>query len=283
MPKINQTLLERLANKQGVTKARIYALIQQISAQNRVPRHLAALLLAGDNKISIQKYATAQDIADLRGIPSHIPVGIPAVADDAPRRGAAPKGKSRNLPRTRENTVFVVYGRDTKLRDSMYEFLGALGLKPQEWGHAIRAARGRGGNPYINDAVTKIMERAQAIVVLLSPDDEVRLKDQFVGRHERAAEGKLRGQTRPNVIFETGIALGTHHRKTVIVQAGEVKPFTDIGGMHVLRLTGSDSSRHEFANRLRDLGCKVDTDGDHWLRAGDFTPTPPPIRKAKTR
>jgi hypothetical protein len=52
-----------------------------------------------------------------------------------------------------------VHGRDTKLRDAMYELLGALGLKPQEWGHAIRAAaRGRGGNPYVNDVVTKVME-----------------------------------------------------------------------------------------------------------------------------
>jgi hypothetical protein len=39
--------------------------------------------------------------------------------------------------------------------------------------------KGRGGNPYINDAVQKIMERAQAIVVMLSPDDEAKSKDQF--------------------------------------------------------------------------------------------------------
>jgi predicted nucleotide-binding protein len=127
------------------------------------------------------------------------------------------------------------------------------------------------------------MEQAQAIVVMLSPDDEVRLKSQFVAHHERSTEGKLRGQSRPNVIFETGIAIGTHHRKTVIVQAGDVKPFTDIGGMHILRLSGSDRSRHDFANRLEDLGCKIDRDGDHWLRAGNFTPTGPKVKKAKKR
>jgi hypothetical protein len=37
------------------------------------------------------------------------------------------------------------------------------------------------------------MEQAQAIVVLLSPDDEAKLKDQFVAKHERQTEGKLRG------------------------------------------------------------------------------------------
>jgi predicted nucleotide-binding protein len=128
------------------------------------------------------------------------------------------------------------------------------------------------------------MEQAQAIVVMLSPDDDVKLKSQFIAHHERSTEGKLRGQARPNVIFETGIAIGTHHKKTVIVQVGDVKPFTDIGGMHILHLSGNDASRHDFANRLEDLGCKIDRSGDHWLRAGNFEPTGTKHRKAsKTR
>lgn len=155
----------------------------------------------------------------------------------------------------------------------MYQFLGALGLKPQEWGHAIRAASRKGGNPYVNEAVTKIMEQAQAIVVLLTPDDEAKLKEQFVGKHERQSEGKLRGQARPNVIFETGVAIGTHHRKTVMVQIGDVKPFTDIGGMHIPHFSGDEASRHDLVNRLTHLGCKIELPGDHWLRAGDFSPT----------
>jgi hypothetical protein len=73
-------------------------------------------------------------------------------------------------------------------------------------------------NPYVNEAVTMIMENAQAIVVMLSPDDEAKLKDQFLTKSERSTEGKLRGQARPNVIFETGIAIGTYHKKTVMVQ-----------------------------------------------------------------
>lgn len=278
MAKINQALLERLATKLGVTKARVYALIQEISAKNRVPRHLGALLLAGDSNISIQKYATEQDLVDLRGIPHHAPAAVPVTVSPSVRAVAR---KTTKAPKTKENTVFVVHGRDTKLRDATYDLLGALGLKAQEWGHAIRAAKRKGSNPYVNDAVTKIMEQAQAIVVVLSPDDDVTLRKQFVTKQERTTEGKIQGQARPNVIFETGIAIGTHHRKTVIVQIGDVKPFTDISGMHILRLSGSDSSRHEFANRLKDLGCKIDTDGDHWLRAGDFTPTGPKPRKIR--
>jgi hypothetical protein len=81
------------------------------------------------------------------------------------------------------------------------------------------------------------------------------------------------------VIFETGIAIGAYHKKTVIVQVGDVKPFTDIGGMHILHMSGSDASRNELSKRLESLGCKIDTDGDHWLRAGDFTPTSPKKKK----
>jgi hypothetical protein len=63
---------------------------------------------------------------------------------------------------------------------------------------------------------------------------------------------------------------------------GNVKPFTDISGMHILRLSQSPASRNEFAKRLEDLGCRIDTDGDAWLRTGEFIPTPP-RRKAKKK
>jgi predicted nucleotide-binding protein len=273
MARINQALIERLMGKLGVSRSRVYALIQQSANKNHVRRHIGALLVAGDNGISIQKYASEEDHAELRGIPNHVPVAVDA-SPVPPPRSIARKSKATRIQKTKENTVFVVHGRDIKLRDAMYQFLGALGLKPQEWGHAIRAVRRRGGNPYVNDAVAKIMEEAQAVVVLLSPDDEAKLKDQFVTRHERQSEGKLRGQARQNVIFETGVAIGAHHKKTVMVRVGDVKPFTDVGGMHIPNFSGDDKSRHDLANRLEDLGCKINRDGDHWLRTGDFAPTP---------
>src|SRR5271163_4967218 len=107
MPKINQDLLSRLKTKLGVSTARMYALIQEISAKNRVPRHLGALLLAGDYGISQQKYATAEELSELRGIPSHVPVA----AEPAKAASVAPapvrKGKAAKVPKTKENTVFV--------------------------------------------------------------------------------------------------------------------------------------------------------------------------------
>ena len=154
MSTIDQNLLDRLVSKLDVSKQRVYQLIQEISHRNHVRRHIGALLLAGDHGISVQKYARAEDLNELRGIPNHVQVHVPS---EAASPASSRKKKSQSIPKTKENTVFVVHGRDTALRNAMYEFLGALGLRVQEWGHAIRAARGHGGNPYVGDAVFKII------------------------------------------------------------------------------------------------------------------------------
>jgi|SRR5665213_1698320 len=104
MAKINQALIERLKNRLGISKSRVYALIQQSANKNRVRRHIGALLLAGDNGISIQKYASAEDHAELRGIPNHVPVAVnaaPAVAP--PPRAVLRKGNAAKIPKTKEN------------------------------------------------------------------------------------------------------------------------------------------------------------------------------------
>lgn len=49
----------------------------------------------------------------------------------------------RNMPRTERpptatrKTVFVVHGRNESARDSMFQFLRALGLEPLEWDQAV--------------------------------------------------------------------------------------------------------------------------------------------------
>jgi hypothetical protein len=77
--------------------------------------------------------------------------------------------------------------------------------------------------------------------------------------------------------------VGAHNDKTLIVQVGKVKKFTDLGGMHILHLNNTVSSRQDFARRLRKLGCKPDTTGDHWHAAGNLEPAAKkkPARKKK--
>jgi hypothetical protein len=61
--------------------------------------------------------------------------------------------------------VFVVHGRDDRLRQDLFDFLRALGLTPIEWAEAIKLT-GK-GSPYIGEILDSVFGHAQAIVVLL--------------------------------------------------------------------------------------------------------------------
>lgn len=52
------------------------------------------------------------------------------------------------------------------------------------------------------------------------------------------------------MLFEAGLALGAHPKKTIMVQVGRVKSFSDIEGRHMVRLPDDQASRKSFANRL---------------------------------
>jgi predicted nucleotide-binding protein len=187
---------------------------------------------------------------------------------EPPRRPAKAKKAAR---KTKGKTVFVVHGRDGDLRKSMFDFLRALNLHPLEWDHAI--AQAKGNNPYVSSILDSVMEKASAVVVMFTPDDLVQLKEQFLGADDRATEGKPQGQARPNVLYEAGLAMGRYPDKTVFIQVGKVKPFSDVGGMHMVRLTDDTAKRNDLANRLQKIGCEVDKVGSDWMTAGTFLPT----------
>ena len=87
---------------------------------------------------------------------------------EPPRRASKVKKPART---TKGKSVFVVHGRDVALRKSMFDFLRALDLHPLEWDHAI--AQAKGNNPYVGDIIDTVIEKAQAVVVMFSPDDLV--------------------------------------------------------------------------------------------------------------
>jgi predicted nucleotide-binding protein len=53
------------------------------------------------------------------------------------------------------------------------------------------------------------------------------------------------------VLYEAGLAMGRYPGKTVFVQVGKVKPFSDVGGMHMVRLTDDTAKRNDLANACR--------------------------------
>ena len=66
------------------------------------------------------------------------------------------------------------------------------------------------------------------------------------------------------------MAFGIHPDRTVLVQVGHVKPFSDIAGRHVVVLDDSPQRRTELAQRLETAGCHVNLSGRDWLTAGSF-------------
>ena len=171
-------------------------------------------------------------------------------------------------PPTDTREVFVVRGRNEKARDALFDFLRAIDLRPLELPDAVPTV----GKtlPYIGELLDAAFSRAPAVVVLFTPDDEARLREQHRSANDPAYEADLSGQARPNVLFEAGMAMGRDKERTVLVELGKLRPFTDIAGLHVIRLVDSSESRQGLAQRLKLAGCPVNLVGPDWHEAGDF-------------
>ena len=180
----------------------------------------------------------------------------------------------------REDTVFVIHGRNRAARDAMFSFLRSLSLRPLEWVQAIRAT-GK-PSPMITEILDTAFEQAQAVVVLLTGDDEVRLSPSLWEADEAAAEKELVLQARPNVLFEAGLAHGRSPARTVFVELGAVKAFSDNAGRHVVRLDNSTQKRQELATKLSAAGCSVDVSGTDWHTVGFFSIAVPSMTPAAT-
>lgn len=169
--------------------------------------------------------------------------------------------------------MFVVHGRNLAARDGVWAFLRAIGLRPLEWSQAVRLTGDAA--PFIGQVLDRAFESAQAVVVLLHPDEIAYIRRELADG-EDDPEFAPAAQARPNVLFEAGMALGRHPKRTVLVQHGVVRPFSDIAGRHLVTLDNSPARRKELAQRLQTAGCLVDLTGEVWLTSGDLTPPQPP-------
>lgn len=165
-------------------------------------------------------------------------------------------------------SVFVVHGRNLKARDSLFDFLRSIGLHPIEWSEAILATKKP--SPYVGEVLDAAFSMAQAVVVLMTPDDEARLLEPFRKAGDPPYESQLTPQARPNVLFEAGMAMGRDPDRTVLFALGSLREFSDIGGRHLVRLDDSTEKRQELGQRLLNAKCDVNLSGTDWHKAGDF-------------
>jgi predicted nucleotide-binding protein len=273
---MNQDLLAKIGARLGVGSGRVYELVAKKASSSALPRDLAIFLVAADHGVNYQKFATKTELESIRGalgnginrISTSVPIdAVPIIS--RPSRAPSPKARSASKP-AKDNSVFVVHGRDEGLRRAMFQFLRDIGLQPLEWSKAVLMPPG--ANPHIDAVLDTAMNKVQAVVVLFSPDDLAYLRPELLGKHEKTTEGKPKGQARPNVIFEAGLALGRHPEKTLLVQVGQVKGFSDIAGKHMVKLSDDATRKKDVAERLRKIGCNVDLRGDDWMSSHGFVP-----------
>ena len=164
--------------------------------------------------------------------------------------------------------VFVVTGRDEKLRLSIFSLLRALKLEPMEWIDVIRST----GRPtaYLHDAIKKSIDEAGAVVVIMAPEEDARLVEKY---QLEPGDEQDYFQPRPNVIFEAGLALGIKEEKTIIVQFGNIRIFSDILGKHILRYKGKEREiefKNDLFHKLQIAGCDCYAGNDYYTINVDY-------------
>lgn len=150
--------------------------------------------------------------------------------------------------------VFLVHGRDEERVNSIKSFLvDEIKLKILSWEDAVSLTGET--SPSIFDVVSVALNNAQAVIVLFTGDDEVKLKEDFWEPSDREEEKKYSFQSRPNVIFEAGFSFGVNAKRTIIVQMGKHKDFSDILGKNYIKYDNSSISKEKLKNRLKIAEC----------------------------
>lgn len=280
MALIDPDLLKKIMKRLNVGRSRAYARIDAKVQATSLPRHIAALLVARDVGVNFLRFASEADLAMMRGAGSQHSAGYSAGATAAPSnaapgvvisRGARPRGSASKAKRD-GNQVFVVHGRNERVRKALYDFLRSVSVQPIEWNKAL--ALTKKGSPYVGEVVDAAFRKAKVIIVLFTPDDEAKLKSEFIKKGEPSFERKLTGQPRPNVLFEAGMAFGRQPNTTILVQVGKIRAVSDVAGRHIVHLTNAISSRQQLIGKLKIVGLTVDDAGEDWHTEGNFTVTP---------
>ncbi len=266
MSPINPKLLAALKKKTGLKERALYNRISERANALGVRREIAALDVASANSVNINLFAKESELEKLRDARRASPSAHFAQPALAPK---VPKKSSRSGKRSPGKYVWIVHGRDDRYRRAIADFVRSVGLEPLEWATAMKATRK--GTPYVGEVLDKAFQKASAVIVVMTPDDEARLKKEHWRKGEEAYEKKLMGQARPNVLFEAGMAFATHQNETIIVEIGKCRPFSDTLGRHVVKMNDSAQRRKELVDRLQAAGCVVDTSGNAWMEAGVFS------------
>ncbi len=207
----------------------------------KAARDLGADLFVGRNDFTTTMSSSAvPEIASL--LRGEEPKTSPDSRIDPPREGE--DGNRRQ--------VAVIHGANDAAREAMFSFLDALDLIPIDFRQAI-SWTGEGSPPNAS-TLLQLIQVPQAIVVLLTPDEDVALHPSLAELRTQPDSGR---QPRPNVYVEMGMALALKPERTILVEVGKVRVPSDIEARAAVRLDNSEDKRDELVQRLEDAGCAV--------------------------
>lgn len=136
-------------------------------------------------------------------------------------------------------SVFVIHGRNQTYLNRLLELLRRLGIDA----HTFDSIPKR-GSPTVIELLEEWILKVNAVIVLLTPDDEGRLK----------GTRPLKPRARQNVVFEAGYGLISARDKSLVVELGDVERLTDMEGIHIVKDSHwSSALEWNIAKRMHDL------------------------------
>lgn len=179
------------------------------------------------------------------------------------------KGEKRTRMTNNRNSkkIWVVHGQHDKAVRAVFNWLRRVELEPLEWNQTERLTES--GSPGTLDVIEKGFEHAQAFLILFTDDEKVELRPELIKNGESNQAGF---QPRPNVLFEGGMAYAIDRKRTIFVELGDIRRFSDLAGINTVRLGTKPTVKmlNKLIGRLENAGCLVNKDGDHWMDLGDF-------------
>jgi len=167
-----------------------------------------------------------------------------------------------------QSTVFIVSGRCRAARDAIVRILSGAGLKVVDFPEAKDDAGT--GMTIVDYIVERAHQSANAVLVLMTPDEIAFLRRELSSPGDRPEERGPIKQSRPNVIDELGRSMSSRRNKTVLVSMGDIRIPSNEAGYFVERFDGSEDKRKDLLLALeKRCGCTVNWRGP-WNECDPF-------------
>ena len=155
----------------------------------------------------------------------------------------------------KRQSVYIVEGKNGKETKRIEELLqNTFGL------HCLTkqdVAGSTGGSSFIGDILNVAFEKAQAVIVLLTPEENVRLRQKFWRTNEDVLETEFHPQPTQEQIFEAGYAFGKFPQRTILIRTGEIRPMSDIVGRFILSKEEVTPPAIQLRDNLLQAGCII--------------------------